>query len=241
MKLKLIPAGEFMMGSPESESDRTDNELQHRVRITQPYYLGVTEVTQGQWFSVMKTKPWENEQNVKEGDNYPATFVSWEDAVEYCRKLSASEGKQYRLPTEAEWEYACRGGQSTAYSFGNRPSLLGNYGWFSENAYDIGEKYAHEVGTKNPNPFGLHDMHGNLWEWCSDWYEPGYYALSPGSDPQGPSRGSIRVYRGGSWLIVAAYCRAASRDGGGPTSRGSHMGFRLALSSPSVQSPEADK
>ena len=159
----------------------------------------------------MKTKPWENMQNVKEGDNYPATFVSWEDAVKYCRKLSASEGKQYRLPTEAEWEYACRGGQSTAYSFGNRPSLLGNYGWFSENAYDIGEKYAHEVGTKNPNPFGLHDMHGNLWEWCSDWYETGYYGSSPGSDPQGPSRGSLRVVRGGSWRNEAAFCRSAAR------------------------------
>lgn len=230
LMMVLIPPGEFLMGSPADEAERRDEEgPQHKVRITKAFYMGVTEVTQGEWFSVMKTQPWEGEALVKEGANYPATYVSWDDAVEYCEKLSVLEGKEYRLPTEAEWEYACRGGNSTSYTFGVDSAQLRNYGWFKENADDIGEQYAHEVGGKQSNPFGLYDMHGNVWEWCSDWLGP--YSASAAVDPQGPSTGSGRVLRGGSWRSAAGSCRAANRGTGGPTSRHTDRGFRLALSS----------
>jgi formylglycine-generating enzyme required for sulfatase activity len=211
MKLKLIPAGEFLMGSPADEAERYDDEgPQHRVRITKSFYMGVTEVTQGQWFSVMKTKPWEGQENVREGDAYPATYVSWADAVEYCGKLSALEGKQYRLPTEAEWEYACRGGKSTSYSFGSDASQLSSYAWWGGIIGDGNaktEQYAHEVGVKQSNPYGLYDMHGNVWEWCSDW--KGEYSSSSVVDPVGPSTGSNRVGRGGGWRSSARGCRSA--------------------------------
>ena len=227
MKLKLIPAGEFLMGSPADEADRIEAEgPQHRVRITKPFYMGVTEVTQGQWFSVMKTKPWEGKEYVKEGDNYPATYVSWDDAIAYCGKLSALEGEQYRLPTEAEWEYACRGGKSTAYSFGSDASGLKSYAWFDENTYKIGEAYAHEVSGKQANPFGLHDMHGNVCEWCSDRART--YRASEAVDPQGANDDPRQVFRGGFWGNSAEGCRSASRSGDDPLTREYLLGFRLA-------------
>lgn len=231
MKLKLIPAGEFMMGSPDDESDRFENEgPQHRVRITKPFYVGITEVTQGEWFTVMKTKPWEGQVFVKEGDRYPATHVSWDDAVEYSRKLSALEGKGYRLPTEAEWEYACRGGKSTAYSFGNDASQLSTYAWWGGidgKGSAKTERYAHEVGGKQSNPIGLYDMHGNVYEWCSDWYES--YRGTSAVDPKGPLTGSYRVLRGGGWSYPAWCCRSAFRLYNFPSRRFNSLGFRLAL------------
>ncbi len=230
MKLKLIPAGEFLMGSPADEADRYDNEgPQHKVRITKPFYIGMTEVTQGQWVSVMGTKPWDGKEYVQEGDDYPAVYVSWDDAVAYCEKLNTKESKSYRLPTEAEWEYACRGGTDAAYSFGASSGSLADYAWFSENAGDISEKYAHTVGTKKQNPLGLHDMHGNVWEWCADAYDAAYYASSPANDPPG-AMSSDRVLRGGSWSSGAAYCRSAGRNAYEPTYRANSNGFRLALS-----------
>jgi formylglycine-generating enzyme required for sulfatase activity len=232
MKLVLVPPGEFMMGSPESDEDASVREQpQHKVRITQPFYLGVTEVTQGQWESVMETRPWEGEKYVKEGTDYAATWVSWEDAQEFCRKLSETEGVAYRLPTEAEWEYACRAGTTTVYHFGNDESDLGDYGWFEDNAADVGEEYAHQVGLKKPNAFGLYDMHGNVWEWCQDWYAEDYYANSPTDDPQGPSEeGSYRVDRGGSWYGAARLCRSANRSWYDPSDRYGSLGFRVARS-----------
>ena len=232
MKLKLIPAGEFLMGSPADEADRYDNEgPQHTVRITKPFYMGVTEVTQGEWYSVMKTKPWKGEENVKEGANYAATYVSWDDAVEYCQKLSALEGQTYRLPTEAEWEYACRGGKSTAYSFGSDASQLSNYAWwggFSGDGNAETEQYAHEVGGKQSNPFGMHDMHGNVCEWCSDLYGP--YIEGTVVDPKGPTTDLGRVYRGGCWVSSDSFCRSAYRKNLVPSYRNPYNGFRLALS-----------
>ncbi|MFM7837874.1 MAG: formylglycine-generating enzyme family protein, partial [Planctomycetaceae bacterium] len=145
MKLVLIPAGTFLMGSPASEKDSFDNETQHQVTLTKPFHMGCTEVTQGQWKKVMGTEPWKGNAFVQEGDDYPAVYVSWDDAVEFCKKLSAMEGKVYRLPTEAEWEYACRGGTKTAFSFGDEEAELGKYAWFDGNAWDIDEKYAHRV------------------------------------------------------------------------------------------------
>ncbi|MBT5122983.1 MAG: formylglycine-generating enzyme family protein, partial [Planctomycetaceae bacterium] len=171
MKLKLIPAGTFLMGSPESEEGHEDDETQHKVTISKPFYMQTTEVTQGQWKAVMGTEPWKGEDDVKEGPDYAASYVSWDDAIDYCKKLSEKEGKTYRLPTEAEWEYACRAGTETAWSFGNDEKELGDYAWNLKNAYDIGKGYAHQVGQKRPNAFGLYDMHGNVYEWCHDYYE----------------------------------------------------------------------
>jgi formylglycine-generating enzyme required for sulfatase activity len=228
MKLKLIPAGESKMGSPASDKADSDERPRHKVRLTRPFYLGVTEVTQGQWKAVMKTEPWSGEDCVKEGLDYAATHVSSLDAIEFCKRLSAKDGMTYRLPTEAEFEYACRGGTTSVYHFGDDASRLGDYAWHEGNAYDGGEKYAHEVARKKPNPFGLYDMHGNVWEWCSDWYSGVYYGESPVADPKGPALASRRVYRGGSWLNPAWFCRSAYRYGNPPDARYNDLGFRVA-------------
>ena len=230
---RLIPAGSFLMGSPESDPDAySDEKPQHTVMISRSYYMGETEVTQGQWKAVLGTEPWKGKDNVREGANYPATNLSWEDAVEYCRRLSELEGRTYRLPTEAEWEYACRGVTKTRYSFGDDAGDLSKYGWFEDNASDKGESYAHEVKQKLANPYGLYDIHGNVWEWCSDWY--GDYSVGALTDPLGAAGGSYRVSRGGCWDFQASSCRAALRGGSEPSYRDSYLGFRLLLS-PSVE------
>jgi formylglycine-generating enzyme required for sulfatase activity len=235
MKLLLIPAGEFMMGSPAGEVGRDDDEgPQHRVRITRPFYLGATEVTQGQWRAVMGTAPWRGwlvaHQNMREGTDYPATYVSWDDAMAFCRALGKRDGRAYRMPTEAEWEYACRAGSTSSYSFGDEDSRLRGHAWYAVNAADGAEKYAHRVGQKCANSLGLYDLHGNVWEWCSDWYARGYYAQSAADDPQGHPRGSIRSIRGGSWLDAPQDCRSAARNGAAARVRGNHLGFRVACS-----------
>ena len=230
MKLKLIPAGEFLMGSPESESKRGDDEVQHRVRITKPFYMQTTTVTQSQWMSVMGSEPWVGEDDVKQGSDYPATYVSHDDAVEFCQQLSARENATYRLPTEAEWEYACRARSSATYSFSDTADQLEQYAWFAENAREVGEQYAHRVGQKLPNAFGLYDMHGNVFEWCSDWSEK--YANGELTDPTGPVEGLARVVRGGSWYGTACRCRSASRGWGLASLPSEHDGFRVCLSPP---------
>ncbi|MFW6170658.1 MAG: formylglycine-generating enzyme family protein [Planctomycetota bacterium] len=148
----------------------------------------------------------------------------------FCEELSEKEGSSYRLPTEAEWEYACRGGTRSVYSFGDDDSGLGDYAWFRNNTYDVDEKHAHVVGQKKPNPWGLYDMHGNVWERCSDRYDKEYYSGSPGSDPTGPASGSDRVSRGGGWLRPAGYCRSASRSRSRPSGGSTSLGFRVAFS-----------
>ncbi len=226
-RLVKIPAGTFMMGSPESDIDAAANEQpQHQVTISRSFYMGEAEVTQGQWKAVMGTEPWAKQNYVREGVNYPATYVSWDDAVSYCEKLSQLEGKTYRLPTEGEWEYACRGGTTTKYCFGDNPLELSRYGWFSKTA--DGEEYAHEVKKKLANPIGLYDMHGNVWEWCSDWY--GDYLEGLVVDPMGPGDSSRRLRRGGSWDSQGSDCRSAFRRGVVSSYRRSDLGFRLVLS-----------
>jgi formylglycine-generating enzyme required for sulfatase activity len=225
MEFALIPAGKFRMGSPASEKDRSSDEAQVDVTLTKSFYLGKTEVTQGQWRAVMGTTPWKGKSFVKEGDNYPATYLSWEDAQAFCKKLSEKENGKYRLPTEAEWEYACRGGSTTRFSFGDNEAQLGGFAWYDRNADAIGEEYAHEVGKKQANSFGLHDMHGNVWEWCEDVYAA---KLQGGMDPLVSSGGSHRVVRGGSWLSEASRCRSALRGRFAPDYRRDYLGFRVA-------------
>lgn len=230
IQLKLIPAGTFLMGSPSDEEGRHDDEgPRHRVTLSKSFYMGIHEVTQGQWESVMKRTPWKGENYVKEGADYAASYVSWDDATEFCRRLSQLEGKTYRLPTEAEWEYARRAGTSTRFHFGDSDSTLSNYGWFDKNAWYVDEKYAHMVGQKRANDFGLYDMHGNVWEWCSDW--KGEYSSAAQTNPPGPSSGSSRVLRGGSWVSEPFYVRSAFRYVNTPGSRNDDIGFRVVSES----------
>ena len=227
MTFKEIPAGTFMMGSPEGEPDRDSAEHQHPVTISKAFYMQTTEVTQGQWKAVMGTEPWKGKSFVKEGPNYPATYISWHDAVAYCKKLSEKESKTYRLPTEAEWEYACRAGTQTRWSFGNDEKVLGDYAWYDKNANGNGESYAHQVRLKKPNAFGLYDMHGNVFEWCNDYYGGDYYKQSLEQDPQGPESGSVRVRRGGAWINRTRYPCSARRSYFGDDYGDSRNGFRL--------------
>ena len=169
---------------------------QHSVRITKPFYLSVCEVTQQQYESVMAAAPWKGQPLVEEGLDYAATYISWNDAVEFCSKLSARENVDYRLPTEAEWEYACRAGTATTYSFGEDGKQLADYAWYDANAYKAEEQYAHLAGQKSPNAWAIHDMHGNVCEWCSDWYGR-YDGKQEVIDPTGSEKGRVRVWRGG--------------------------------------------
>ena len=179
----------------------------------------------------MGTEPWKGKSSVQEGDDYAATYVSWEDAVAFCQKLSSQDGVEYRLPSEAEWEYSCRGGSESAYSFGADASDLGKYAWYHENANDIGERYAHEIGEKLSNHFGLHDMHGNAWESCGDYYDSEYYSNSVKRDPMGPDEGTLRVSRGGGWFLSSQLCRSAFRGRFSPDDRYFSLGFRVLRSS----------
>jgi formylglycine-generating enzyme required for sulfatase activity len=227
IEMKLIPAGSFSMGDASGASD----ENPHPVTLTRPFYIGVHEVTSAQWERVMGGVP-----STWKGADHPVVNVNWGDAMEFCRRLSAlpeekAAGRVYRLPTEAEWEYACRAGTWTRFSFGDDERLLGEYGWFERNSGGA----THPVGKKKPNAWGLYDMHGNVWEWCSDWFGPDGAA----TDPQGPSVGSNRVRRGGSWLKSALHCRSAYRFGVSPGTRSSDLGFRLAVSLPGAEPPEA--
>ena len=222
MELIEIPAGTFTMGDVAGVT----------VTLTQSFELGKYEVTQGEWKKVMGTEPWKGLAGVQADKDCPATYVSWDDATAFCEKLTAIERKagtlkaneEYRLPTEAKWEYACRAGTTTAFSFGDDKSKLGEYAWFDDNTGS--EKYAHKVGLKKPNPWGMHDMHGNAWEWCSDWYG----TLPGGTDPVGPKGGSDRVNRGGGWWCSPGNCRSANRDDSSPSYRGDFLGFRVARS-----------
>ncbi|MFM7926364.1 MAG: formylglycine-generating enzyme family protein, partial [Pirellula sp.] len=243
MKLVLIPKGTFKMGSPESEEGSNGDETQHEVTISKDYYLGVYEVTQAQYEKVSGKNPSHFQGAIVGNENadLPVEKVSWHDAVEFCKKLSElpeekKAGRVYRLPTEAQWEYACRAGSKTAYSFDDEEGLLPVYGWFNRNS----SNRTHTVGLLEPNAWGLYDMHGNVWEWCSDWYEK--YPKGAVSDPSGPKEGSFRVFRGGSWSCRAAICRSGIRQGGDSSFQFRGLGFRLALSPSGIpKPPEADK
>ena len=222
LKLAIIPSGKFMMGSPETEMDRfADEGPQHEVTISKPFYMGATEVTQEQYEAVMSKNP----SNFKGAQN-PVEQMSWDDAVEFCKKLSAKTGKSVTLPTEAQWEYACRAGSKTRFYYGddNDYTNLGDYAWYGKNS----DNKTHPVGQKKPNAWGLYDMNGNVWQYCSDWYADSY-ANANKTDPTGPASGAHRVVRGGSWINGPFSCRSAYRAGAPPDERSSNIGFRVVV------------
>jgi formylglycine-generating enzyme required for sulfatase activity len=226
MTFVLIQPGKFMMGSPEDEPGRYTGENPHAVNLTDPFYMQTTEVTQGQWMSLMKNNPASQKGC---GDNCPVEQVSWDDVQQFIQKLNQKEGTdKYRLPTEAEWEYACRAGSTSAFPNGNITELqcgrdpnLDAIGWYCWNS----KNKIQPVAQKKPNARGLHDMAGNVQEWCQDWF--GVYPYDEVTNPKGPPSGSYRVMRGGAWYSPARDCRCASRFGSPPHYRFRHIGFRL--------------
>ena len=236
MEFVPIPAGKFLMGSPDSDPEaRAFEKPQHEVTISKPFHLGRHEVTQAQWEAVMgsnpytldRSNPYYNLPGMAERitkPDHPAT-VSWNDAQEFIARLNEREGgNHYRLPTEAEWEYAARAGTTTAYSFGDNKSDLDRHAWFGG---DFNSGGTHPIGRKAPNAWGLYDVHGNAWEWVQDWWDPDYYSRSPSSDPSGPRQGTKRVVRGGSWHTTATSWRTAFRRDYEPDYRGISIGFRV--------------
>ncbi len=253
MKLRLIPPGRFLMGATPQEINlaieqgRQANELpwyfervategpQHQVTISRPFFLGICEVTQKEYDLLMGNDQPERHAATRpyDSDRWPAQFVSWEDSLEFCRRLSnlpkeRQMQRSYRLPTEAEWEYACRAGSTTAFGFGEDWKSLREYGWFKGNS----SSQPHEVGQKKPNAWGLYDMHGNLWEWCSDRWADDYYQKSTQVNPAGPLTGEGFVFRGGAFMSGAYSCRSACRLFLNPKDRSSVHGFRIVCEVP---------
>ena len=223
MKFVLIPAGDFTMGSPDSSQQASDHEKpSHRVKISQPFYLGKYPVTQAQWEAVMGNNP----SGFPGNPNHPVEHVSWDDVQEFLQKLNALDhDRGYRLPTEAQWEYACRAGTETP----RYPGGVDAIAWYAENS----DRNTHPVGEKDPNSWGLSDMHGNVWEWVQDRYDGSYYQSSPIVDPECSDTGTYRVLRGGSWQNLEGHVRSACRYGRDPDYSDKSVGFRCAMSVPS--------
>jgi formylglycine-generating enzyme required for sulfatase activity len=216
IKFAFIPAGEFDMGSPADEKGREEEETKHRVKISKPFRMSTTEITQAQWKALMGQRRGEFD-----GENLPVESATWKDAVAFCEKLSQVEGKKCRLPTEAEWEYACRAGATGRFSGGEK---LDELAWYDDNA----EEKTHPVASKKPNAWGLYDMHGNVAEWCADFYVSPYAAQNA-TDPTGPAQGTGRVIRGGSWSSFERGCRSASRSSANPAHQPKTVGVRVLM------------
>lgn len=214
MKLVRISAGKFTMGSPANEKGRAprDVEKQKVESIPRDFFMAESEVTQAQWKAVMGTTPWKGQQYTKIGDNFPATYVNWREAHTFLQKLMTKTGRLVRLPWEKEWEYACRAGSKTAFSFGDSEQDLGQYAWFKTNTTDASAGYDHAVKTRKPNAWGLYDMHGNAYEWCQDM-----------------TSDRLPAVRGGAWHGKAETCRSASRNWLRPDSKYYGLGFRVAM------------
>lgn len=228
MVVIFIPAGEFEMGSPVSELKRDEDEGQHHVKLTKPFYIGKFEVTQLQYRVLM------NENNSKfGGDKFPVENVNWYEAGRFLKKLSDKTGMKFRLPTEAEWEYACRAGTTTAFNTGTTlDSDWANYDArkaYADGLIGVYLDRTTEVGSYPPNAFGLYDMHGNVWEWCNDIYDKDYYKVTALNDPEGPQEGRSKVIRGGSWNDHAYKCRSADRNKRWPEANQPIIGFRVVL------------
>lgn len=222
----LIPKGSFLMGSPIEEKDRGGDEGPvHRVKISQSFYLGKFEVTQAQWEAVMGYNPAIFQQQSTHLQ-HPVESVSWSACQAFIDKLNAKGIGYFRLPTEAEWEYACRAGTSTRYYWGEdeKGSEANDYGWINSRSFAM----THPVGQKKPNAWGLYDMNGNVWEWCQDWYGP--YSADQQRDPQGPMTGKSKVFRGGSWFDFAPTQRSANRHRHGLEKAYTAIGLRLVWS-----------
>ncbi len=245
LTMALIPAGSFMMGSPpdeekeEEEEGRDDSHEgpQHKVTITKPFYMSVTEVTQAQYMFVTGKNP-----SKYKGANRPVEMVSWNDAVAFCKRLSATKKRIFRLPTEAEWEYACRAGTTTRFNFGDKDEDLHKYGNYADRtctagsykgmkdeAHSDGHDRTAPAGSYKPNPWELYDMHGNVWEWCIDWHGDYADADAEAKDPTGPASGDRRVLRGGSWNNLPRHCRSANRYRGDPGNRQHRYGLRVVV------------
>ena len=232
MEFVFIPAGAFIMGSPSDEPSRHKSEIQHKVVISKPFYLQTTEVTLKQWRDLMGKRLLDSRKGT---GNMPVVKVSWNDCIRFIEKLNANSQWLYRLPTEAEWEYACRAGSTTAYSWGNTIDCA--KAMYSNNSKRSGECLDYiksrvlavnqpaPVKSYPPNPWGLYDMHGNVWEWCQDLY--GAYSTGPVTDPLGHNSGTKRIRRGGSWFKHEHSCRSANRAYGHPATRFQTTGFRL--------------
>jgi formylglycine-generating enzyme required for sulfatase activity len=227
IRLVLIPAGRFMMGSPDNEKGRQEkNEGPlHEVTLARPFYMAVTEVTQAQYFAVTRLDP----SGVKEPNN-PVEMLEWHDADMFCQLLSHKTGRHVHLPTEARWEYACRAGSNAAFSFGDNWEDSDSYLWcmFNSKVPNNFMGQPHPVGQKKPNAWGLFDMHGNVEEWCADWYSDSY-AEGRAADPTGPAVGEDHVKRGGSYFTDPGHCRSASRGQGGTLN---DSGFRIVVDLP---------
>jgi formylglycine-generating enzyme required for sulfatase activity len=222
-KMIRIPGGSFAMGSPDGDDNETPV---HRVTVSS-FFLAETEVTYAQYDAFCDATGREKPEDDDQGrGNRPVIYVSWEDAQAYCRWVSEQTGANYRLPTEAEWEYAAGGGSAGRTGFAGTDSEdnLNQYAVYR----DKGRSQIAPVKSKRANALGLYDMSGNVWEWCRDWYQKDYYAQSPDRDPQGPDSGSYRVFRGGSWFSNASLLRVAIRDFGTPAYENEVLGFRLA-------------
>jgi formylglycine-generating enzyme required for sulfatase activity/predicted Ser/Thr protein kinase len=236
LELVRIPAGSFQMGSPYSQQDHQRNEHLHPVRVD-GFWMGKHEVTNALYRWFVKDSGYEGAKDAKSGflkhlssgsgmppgDSFPVVWVSWKNADAFCNWLSRKTSKRFRLPTEAEWEYACRAGSTTRFCFGDSETQLGDYAWYLGNSADK----THPVGEKKPNDWGLYDMHGNVWEWCGDWYDEKYYHEPERQNPQGPSHGHFRVLRGGGWNNYPQFCRSARRSRFDPVSTSDHYGFRV--------------
>ena len=228
MKFAWIPPGTFLMGSPPSEEEqKLTEETQHKVTLTKGFYMGVYQVTQEQWQAVMGNNP----SHFKGEKNLPVEQVSWDDCQEFRQTLARKESHKYRLPTEAEWEYACRAGTTTPFHFGetistDQANYDGNY-VYGKGKKGVYRKKTTPVGSFPPNAWGLYDMHGNVYDWCQDWY--GLYGDKETTDPVGPSDGNARVLRGGSWLHHPWLCRSAYRCRHEPGNRSNDVGLRLCF------------
>lgn len=222
MEFLRVSPGKFLMGSSEAEGGSSKERPRHTVHISIPFYLGKYEVTQGQWLAVMGKR---HPSNFPSPDR-PVDEVSWNDAQAFIQKLNEKEkNNYYRLPTEAEWEYAARAGSESAYCFGEDPEgmILGQYAWYEVNS----GQQSHPVGTRQPNAWGFYDLHGNVAEWVQDFYDKSYYSGSPEKDPMGPTTGRKRVVRGGSWINQAFSCRSAARGYYSEDYTDSDFGFRI--------------
>ncbi len=230
MRFSRVPPGKFTMGSPATERGRNDDERAYPTRFRQPYFISTTEVTVGQWRRFIQASGfawdhWSEVALVSPTDDHPIVYVSWADAAAFCKWLSKIDRAAYRLPGEAEWEYACRAGAATAFSFGDepRPGLM---------AYDGREVTAFPVTAFPANRWGLYGMHGNVWEWCRDWYRKTSSWSRPTTSRTAPPRGDARNIRSGSWQDTADYCRSANRSGRWPEGRYEDLGFRVVRTGP---------